>query len=186
MATRSRAALATSASAIAAVLAGAAPATADVPTPPTVVTRALMRELAAGTRPFASLVDRAAGVVFIDHFDGAGDPQPVIERRLCGRALDRQLRKVKGWMFAALHGDPEVGAPRCHNRPGPPGCTFGGSMAWDPAVHLHFRLDPDRGVVLRAITVDDEVLVDPAAVAAEHRAQARLIARLGARPCPSP
>jgi hypothetical protein len=131
----------------------------------------------------AALVDRDAGVVFIEHVAGAAAPRPRRAELLCGAALTRQLRIVRGWLFVQLRGEPPLGQLRCSNRPGPPQCTFGGAMEWDPSVHLRFRDDPDRGLVLVAITVDDEVLVADAAVAAEHRAQAAAIARLGARRC---
>lgn len=58
-------------------------------------------------------------------------------------------------------------------------------MEWDPAIHFVFRLDPDRGLLLRAITVDDEVLVDPGAIDKEHRTQARLIDTLAKPGCPT-
>lgn len=150
---------------------------------PTAATKALVRSIARDRRVLAALIDRDAGVVFIDHFEGAADPRPRRAELLCGAALTRQLRIVRGWLFAQLRGEPPLGELRCSNRPGPPQCTFGRAMEWDPAVHLRFRVDPDRGLVLAAITVDDEVLVDEAAVAAEHRAQAAEIARLGARRC---
>ncbi len=150
---------------------------------PTAATKALVRSIARDRRVLAALVDRDAGVVFIDHVEGAGAPRPRRAELLCGAALTRQLRIVRGWLFAQLRGEPPLGQLRCSNRPGPPQCTFGRAMAWDPAVHLRFRVDPDRGLVLVAISVDDESLVDDATLAAEHRAQAAEIARLGARRC---
>lgn len=153
------------------------------PPPPTAATKALMRSIARDRRVLAALVDRDAGVVFIDHFEGAADARPRRAELLCGAALTRQLRIVRGWLFAQLRGDPPLGELACTNRPGPPRCTFGRAMEWDPAVHVWFRNEPTRGLVLTAITVDDEVLVDPAAIDAEHRAQAAEIARLGARRC---
>ena len=59
-------------------------------------------------------------------------------------------------------------------------------MEWDPAVHFIFDLDPEHGLRLRAITLDDELLIDTRAVAAEHRAQARIIKLLTQTQCPSP
>jgi hypothetical protein len=159
------------------------PAAAAPPAAPMVATKALVRTIARDRRVLPALVDRGAGVVFIDHFVGPGDPHPARAHRLCGRAIDRQLRIVRGWLFAQVRGDPPAGELQCSNRPGPPQCTFGRVMEWDPAVHLRFRVDPDRGLVLVAIAVDDEVLVDEVAVAAEHRAQAALIARLRAGRC---
>lgn len=152
------------------------------PPQPTAATKALMRAIARDRRVLAALVDPAAGLVFIDHFGGAAEARPRRAEHLCGAALARQLRIVRGWMFAQLRGDP-AGPLACTNRPGPPRCSFGGAMEWDPVVHLQFRVDPDRGLALTAIAVDDEVLVDAAVIDAEHRAQAAQIARLGARRC---
>ena len=114
-------------------------------------------------------------------------PRPV---PLCGEALDRF---VAGWQrrladrAEGLRQNDELGFLACRNRPGPPTCTFGRSMEWDPAVHFVFGLDaePGRGLRLRAVTLDDEVLVGAADVATEHRAQARVIARLLRRGCPA-
>ena len=168
---------------VARVALGASVARAQ-PAPPTVATKALLRSLGRDRRALAAMVDRAAGVAYVDHFEGpSGEGPAPREALLCGRALDRQLKVVRGWLFAQLHDDAAADLISCTNRGGPPRCTFGATMEWDPAVHLQFRVDPVRGLVLAAILVDDEVLVDGAAVEREHRAQAAAVARLTARRC---
>jgi len=148
----------------------------------------MMLHIADRSLPLARLVDQRAGVVLIDHFAGAGDtPNPVVEKQLCGRALSRfvrdwQRRASDRFGFRDAY---DQGFLECRNRPGPPTCTVGRSMEWDPATHFIFRLDPDRGLLLAAITIDDEVLVDPRTTDREHRTQARLIARLAQPGCPA-
>ena len=180
-----RHALVISCIALAAAPAGAEPEAA--PPVRTVVTRAFFRELARDRAALDAVVDRAAGVVFIDHFTGAaGGPSGPPPRLLCGRALERRLRIVQRWMADGARAETGDGGPFCHNRPGPPTCTIGLSMEYDPGIHFQFRVDPARGVVLRAITLDDEVLVDAAEIGREHRDQARIVERLGATSCPTP
>lgn len=166
------------------LLAATSPAVADEPVP-SVVTRAFIRDLAEGRRAMRDVIDPAAGVVVLDHFTGAaGGPGGPSERLACGAALTRQLRRVKGWLYAAVHTDDvDEGGLSCRNRPSPV-CTIGGTMEYDPVLRLHFRVDDDRGVVLHAITIDDEVLVDAREIAADHRAHARRIPRLAAAGCP--
>lgn len=161
-------------------------AAADEPSPvPSVVTRAFIRDLAEGRRPMSDVIDPAAGVVVLDHFSGAaGEPGRPSETLACGAALTRQLRRVKGWLYAAVHTDDvDEGGLACRNRPSPQ-CSIGGTMEYDPVLRLHFRVDGDRGVVLHAITIDDEALVDAREIAADHRRHGRRIARLAASGCP--
>ncbi|HEY8141254.1 MAG TPA: hypothetical protein VIG06_01235 [Kofleriaceae bacterium] len=160
-----------------------------VPRNPDLATQGMMLHIADRSLPLSRFIDERAGVVLLDRFEGpAGeDAPPQVEKLFCGRAL---TRLVRDWQRRAS--DP-IGIPstrdndalECRNRPGPPTCTFGRSMEWDPAIHFVFRLDPDRGLLLRAITVDDEVLVDPREIDKEHRAQARLIESLAKPGCPA-
>jgi hypothetical protein len=160
-----------------------------VPRNPHFVTQGMMLHIADRSLPLSRFIDERAGVVLLDRFEGpAGeDSPPQVEKLMCGRALTRLVRH---WQRRAsdpngIRGARDNDALACQNRPGPPTCTFGRSMEWDPAVHFVFRLDPDRGLLLRAITVDDEVLNDPREIDKEHRTQARLIDRLAAPGCPA-
>jgi hypothetical protein len=168
-------------------VAGAAAAEPPAPAPPVapaVVTRALFRELARDRAKLDAVVDRAAGLVFVDHFTGAaGGPAGPAPRLLCGRPLERRLRIARRWMLDAIAREADDGGVTCRNRPGPLSGTIGGSMEYDPLIHFRFRVDPARGLVLHAITMDDEVLVAAAEVDRAHREQDRLIARLGAGAC---
>jgi hypothetical protein len=160
---------------------------ADPGANPDLATQHMMLDIASGAHPLARFIDDTSGVVFLDRFEGPEDVQPPpVEKRLCGLAL---ARFVRTWQRRASsdilrsYGDSFLS---CQNRPGPPTCTFGRSMEWDPAIHFIFRHSADRGLLLTAITIDDEVLVAASDTAREHRTQARLIARLTQTACPSP
>jgi len=155
------------------------------PSRPTVATQSLMLELASGKRDLTTLVDATAGVVVIDHFGGAGEtPRPAIEKLVCGKPLDRLIAGYKKQMRDAVPRARSENRLVCSNKPGPPTCTFGREMEWDPAIHFIFRPDTTRGLPLAAITIDDEVLVDDKSVAEEHAIQARTIAKLTQTTCP--
>jgi hypothetical protein len=156
------------------------------PAKPTAATQGLMLELASGKRDLMSLVDPAAGVALVDHFVGAGADKPVppIEKLMCGKALDKLIADYKKQMSTAVPEARGENRLECSNKPGPPTCTYGRSMEWDPAVHFIFRPDPARGLALTAITVDDEVMVDEKFVAKRHALQAKRIAELTAKSCP--
>ena len=158
----------------------------EPPRNPDLATQRMMLDVASGAWSLDHFVDRDAGVVVVDHTESPADePAPQVEKRFCGRALTQTIR---AWQrrSAEIRRSHDEGFLSCRNRPGPPTCTFGRSMEWDQAIHFIFRTDPDRGLLLTAITIDDEVLVDPRAVDREHRAQTRLIARLSSGTCPAP
>jgi len=157
---------------------------------PMVVTQSLMLSIGSGKTPLARFLDARAGVVFIDHSpDASGGASGVVAEKpslKCGDALAQLAATVQKRMASAngVRAAYQEGRLRCRNQPGPPTCTFGRAMEGDPAVHLVFRVDAARGLLLRAVTLDDEAAVPEERVAAEHRAQAALIERLAASGCP--
>jgi len=67
----------------------------------------------------------------------------------------------------------------------PPTCRAGGAGEWDPVVHFMFGTGGrGRPLVLRAIAIDDEVLVGTDDLAIEHANQANLLAHLANDPWP--
>lgn len=145
---------------------GAAPAAA-----PTV---ALIVELARPVRAL-ELVDPDRGLVFVDAFLEPGEPSGTTsERHLCGAELDRFMHDE--WtevVAAAITGAQDNGSVVCADL----ACRAGGRGEWDPVFHFDFVRGP-RGLALRSISYDDEVLRGQADVAAEHAKTARLVARL--------
>ncbi len=159
---------------------------------PHMATQAMMLAIADGTLPLARFIDGRVGVVLIYHSPdpsfGASGSRRARPKRFCGKELMALVARWQARMAVEHDGVRsayEESMLECHNRPSPPTCTFGRSMEWDPAVHFIFQLDPERGLRLRAITLDDEALVDPREIAAEHRAQAKTIERLTPTECPS-
>lgn len=124
----------------------------------------------------ADLVVPASGVVLLQRFHGPGEPPPpIIEKLVCGTDLPKLVAK---W-------DKRIADDAAECTAQPPRCTFGRHGEWDPAIHVAFRPDAGRGLVLVAISVDDEVLVGEDDVAKEHAVQARLITKLSAKGCPA-
>ena len=156
------------------------------PTKPVAATQSLMLELASGKRDLATLVDPAAGVALVDHFVGAGadHPVPPIEKLVCGTQLDKLIADYKKQLATAVPEARGENRLTCSNKPGPPTCTYGRAMEWDPAIHFIFRPDPARGLALTAITIDDEVSVSEKAVDKEHWIQSKRITALTQAACP--
>ena len=160
---------------------------ADPGANPDLATQHMMLDIASGAHPLARFIDESAGVVLLDRFEGPEDVQPPpVEKRFCGRPLARFVRTWQRRASDEIRRAYDESFLSCQNRPGPPTCTFGRSMEWDPAIHFIFRRSPDRGLLLTAITIDGEVLVAASDTAREHRTQARLIARFTQTACPSP
>jgi len=152
--------------------------------PPKAATKALVNELAAGKRKLADLVDPKAGVVLLERFDGPGEPPPKkTSKLLCGKQLTNTIATWQARLAKEVPDYAKEGHVDCENKPAPM-CTYGRVGEWDPAIHLRFRLDDDKGLLLTAISIDDEVLVDEAVVEREHRTQTRLITKLSASGCP--
>jgi len=171
---------------VASVSAPVQPAEASAPF---VADHSLMLAIADGTLPFTSLVDPRAGVVLIDH---SGDPsggrrgaprEPDGVR--CGSALTALLDHWRSRLADERTGlratYPE--APlTC--RPAPdPACIWRGPSEWSPTVHFLFRAGGPRGLVLRAIVLEDELGVDPETVAAKRSRILPAVARLEAGGC---
>jgi len=151
-----------------------------------------MLAIADGKDQLAHYVDDRTGVVFIDDSpdpsDGASGTRPERPALECGARLTALIAKWEQRMASKTDGVRaayDENRLTCVNRPPPATCTFGRSGEWDPAVHFVFRVDAARGVMLRAITLDDEVLVDSKVVDARHRSHARLTERLAAPGCPA-
>ena len=156
---------------------------------PLVANHALMLALADRTLPFASIVDPRAGVVVIDHSgDARGGPsatprEPAGVR--CGSALTRLLdewQKRLADAHTGLRATYEDSRLTCRTAPDP-ACIWRGGSEWSPTVHFLFRAGGPRGLLLRAIVLEDELAVDPKAVAAERGRILPAVARLEAAGC---
>ena len=154
------------------LLAVAAPALADKPPAPTV-------KLVTGmSTHFADFVDPAVGLVFIDHFTppGEGSATPARELHVCDPA--KLASVIKTEIAPAITAAVTNNALRCDGL----SCRAGGAGEWDPVLHFRFAASGSK-LYLRAITIDDEVLVGESTVQAEHDAQDKLIVKLSTK-CP--
>ena len=104
---------------------------------------------------------------------------------MCGKQLDKLIADYKKQMVKDVPDARNEGRLECSNKPGPPTCTFGRAMEWDPAIHFVFRPEPSRGLALTAITIDDEVLVATKAVEKEHWIESKRITALTQSACPA-
>lgn len=154
---------------------------------PHVVTQRFLLKLAAGTWRLDDYVDADAGVVYLDVEEGLGPPRRGAAELACGPAIARRLKRARRELYAKLLGDYATGGLRCHNRPGPPGCTAGGTTEGDGEISLVFRDDPARGLRLTAIVFDDDhAHAEPDERARADAARTRAIADLAAPGCPAP
>lgn len=154
------------------------------PAPRLPATRQLLRELASGTQPLADLIDPAVGLLFVDHFEGPGEDGNTIEDlHVCPRDLASFVEARWPAVVAAIRSAQDTDHVTCKARP--PTCRAGGAGEWDPVFHFVFgSRGTGRGqrLVLRAIAIDDEVLVDPDRLAIEHARQASLLTHLAGCP----
>ncbi len=152
------------------------------------MTQRFALKLASGTWALTDYVDPAVGVVYLDVEHGLGErPRRGVAELACGPAIARRLKQARRVLHAKLLGDHATGGLACTNRPGPPTCAAGGATEGDSLIRLVFRDDPDRGVRLTAIVLDDDyVHADEAEIDRNRAAQARRIAALAAPGCPAP
>lgn len=148
--------------------------------------------LAKGTIALGSLVDPAHGLIYVDHYDGPVDepPKPVA-KRFCGAksAAERAALATRVHEDAKRVVEEADGATiPCGPAFGGTTCTVGATMEWDPAVHLVFdtvaatKTQAAR-VTLRAVLIDDDVLVSEELVQSQHAKLAAAAKRLGAGVC---
>lgn len=110
------------------------------------VTKALMREIAAGKRSPAELLDPARGLVSIVYTSGENEP-PVTKRgqHLCGAAAERALAGIiRTHLKRAVALDERFS---CRNRPGPPTCSVGVIGEGMTTVDYVFRVSGERLVL---------------------------------------
>lgn len=155
---------------------------------PHAVTQRFALKLASGTWALTDYVDPAVGVVYLDVEQGLGErPRRAVAELACGPAIAKRLKQARRALHAKLLGDHATGGLTCTNRPGPPTCSAGGATEGDTLIRLVFRDDPDRGVRLTAIVLDDDyVHADQPEIDRNRAAQARRIAALAAPGCPAP
>lgn len=117
----------------------------------TVVTQAWLIAMGKQQFPIEPLVDPAQGLVVLDHMtDTASDDEPgiVSAKKLCGDQLAKQLPRIRKDLVAAMkHAD----TMECHNKPGPPFCSFGFAYEYTTMTHLIMRKADDGHLVLDAI-----------------------------------
>lgn len=188
----------------------AATVTAPSPTPSPL--QRTVAGLATDQSALDRLIDRALGLIVIDHFEGETDtPAKPIEARLCGAALTKALprwrkdvrdavvRRIESSAAVSREDEPDPAAAiSCKPAFGGTACTVGATMEWDPAFILVFedvsqvhlptpsadaRPAPAGRKVLRAVLVDDVVgLVEDTAVE-RTLALEKALKRLRATPC---
>ena len=147
---------------------------------PTSATKGLLLELAGKRARVIELVDPAMGLVFLDHYLEPGEPPGTTsEQHLCGAAIQKFLKDV--WtqeIGPAITGARDSKTLACTSATE---CSAGGAGEWDTVWHFKFIKDKAGRLFLRAITEDDEVLVEPAAIAKEHAGQTKVIDKLAVR-----
>ena len=132
-------------------------AAADPPTWPKVVTRAWLGEFSKGAWPMGKLVDPSRGLVvarFLTDSPKDGSSH-VGAAKLCGQDLAKQLPTIEHDARTLLALDGAV--IECHNRPGPPYCTYVFPGEWAIRTYLVFRPGDDGALHLDAVaTVDGD------------------------------
>ena len=153
-------------------------AAAEPATP--VVTKAFVRDIAAGKVKPAELIDPATGVLQVVYIAGEYDPpESKFARRLCGRAAERELAHViRRHMKMAVELDEMF---TCKNRPRPT-CHVGIAGEFSSTNEYVFRPTPDGKLVLDTLISTNS--------ANKPIDEARVVARLRAKhiggSCPSP
>lgn len=144
-------------------------------------TKQLLLDLASEKQPLADLIDPAVGLLFMDHFQGPGEDGNTIEDlHVCPRDLAAFAKGRWSSVASTIRQAKEADHLTCAATPLPI-CQAGGAGEWDPVTHFMFGT---RGtgsgtrLVLRAIAIDDEVLVSSERVASEHAGQAKLLAHV--------
>lgn len=158
----------------------APPATRKPAPPAPAPTPRLLLDLASGKQRLADLIDPALGLWFIDHFEGPGEDGNTMEDlHVCPRELDKLVQARWASVVDEIRSSKETAHLTCAATPQPT-CRAGGAGEWDPVFHFSFGTrgsGAHRTLVLRAIAIDDEVLVDPDHLAVEHARQAKLLAQ---------
>jgi len=135
-----------------------------------VVTKAFMREIAAGTVKPVDLVDPEVGIVVIDYVTDERDPITKSARRLCGAAAEAH---IKYW--AKNHLKPSIAMDElfsCTNRPRPT-CTAGIGGELMSKTEYEFRPLPDGTLVIDTMITSDSTYVP--------KDKPRVVARLRAK-----
>lgn len=143
-------------------------AAAEPPTP--VVTKAFVRDIAAGKLKAADLIDPALGIVVIDYITDEQDPITKSARRLCGAAAEAHVTSwVKRHMRPAL----ALGELfSCTNRPRPT-CTVGYIGEMSNKTEYEFRPMPDGTLVIDTMITSDSTYA--------QKDKPRVVARLRAK-----
>lgn len=163
------------------------PGPATAPTAPAAA--ALVGRLSRGEVAVSALIDPKRGLIVVDHFDGASDePRRKVEQRYCGDALQRTMAELGPRLVDASKRRLDDGvAIECAPGFGGMACVVGATMEWDPAVHLVFTAASAGagvdGLALRAVAIDDEVLVTDELVASVRDAMGKAVRRLEGRGC---
>ena len=143
-------------------------AAAEPPTP--VVTKAFMREIAAGKLKPADVIDPALGIVVIDYITDEQEPITKSARRLCGAAAEAHVKLwVKHHMRPALELDELFS---CTNRPRPT-CTIGFIGEMSNKTEYEFRPLPDGTLVIDTMITTDSTY--------PQKDKPRVVARLRAK-----
>lgn len=168
------------------IMAEPVPAPVSVPAPGD-----LVKQLANGALKLAGLIEPTRGLLWVDHFVGPSEERRApVAKRLCGVELGGQRAAIEQRLIddAKRTLEAREGEITCEAEFGGTTCTVGATMEWDAAVHLVFdkraatKGAPER-YVLRAVFIDDEVLVDEDGVKAARAKLAVAAKKLGTRGC---
>jgi hypothetical protein len=102
--------------------------------------------------------------------------------KLCGQELTKTLPGLESTVIANYkHAD----TFECHNRPGPPQCSFEYAYEYTTTTVLQFAADPSGSLHLEALMFVDGGSLSDVARKAEEDWMAAQLARLAKQPCPS-
>jgi hypothetical protein len=122
---------------------------------PKVVTQSWLGEFGKTKWPLAKLVDPDRGLVVVEHLVDSPGPDAVAVttgNRLCGAPLDKALPALQRRLLQLLaHSD----TIECHNRPGPPACSFAFAYEYTTRAILVFRPGADGDLALDAVLFVD-------------------------------
>lgn len=148
----------------------------------TVITQAWLIALAKQGFPIEPLIDPEQGLVELTHMTDSPVEDyegTVSAKRLCGDELAKALPQIRKDLTRGFkHAD----AMSCHNKPGPPSCSYFYAYEYTTTTNLVMR-KTDNGLVLDAIMALDGGSMVPEAYAAQSKWAAQQMTKLRSTNC---